>query len=70
KLAIGLLPEEIARLRAFERTLLYSSFLIVLNLLPLDFGEYFETISALSLLIAIAALKVLPNFRFFIVDCN
>ena len=64
----GLLAIDIARLRPFERRLRDSSFETVLNLLPFDFGEYVESTSAVSLLIAIAALSELPNLRFFVVD--
>lgn len=39
-----------------------------LNLLPLDLGEYDESFSEVSLPIAIAALKELPNILFLIDD--
>ena len=45
-----------------------SSFPAALNLLPLDLGEYYESVSEVSLPIAIAALKELPNLLFFIDD--
>ena len=45
-----------------------SSLPAALNLLPLDLGEYEESVSEVSLPIAIAALKELPNLLFFIDD--
>ena len=46
----------------------YSPLPAALNLLPLDLGEYDESVSEVSLPIAIAALKELPNLLFFIDD--
>ena len=49
--------------------MLRDSFLpAALNLLPLDLGEYDESVSEVSLPMAIAALKELPNLLFFIDD--
>ncbi len=45
-----------------------SSLPAALNLLPLDLGEYVESVSEVSLPMAIAALKELPNLLFFIDD--
>jgi len=47
-----------------------SSLAAALNLLPLDFGEYEESVSEVSFPIAIAALKELPNLLLFIDDCR
>jgi hypothetical protein len=54
-------PIEIVRLRAFDLILRDSSFPVILNFPPLDFGEYEDNAPAVSLLTAIAALRVFPN---------
>lgn len=60
----GFLAIDIFRLRVLERTLCWSSLPAVLYFEPFDFGEYEDSLSAVTLPMAIAALSVFPKVFF------